>query len=238
MTVPGEHHDQRSEPEEPVVVRDRRKIDPDTGELRQEAVEHEVPTVSISGDEATELGEGPTGESSDLENQLADRTADLQRVQAEYANYRRRVDRDRDAAVNDAKATVAGELLPVLDDVERAEAHGDLTGAFKAVGDKLVDGLRRSGLEAFGVEGEAFDPSVHEAVQHTTSSEVDGPTVTMVLRRGYRLGDKVVRAAMVGVTDHEPTAAPADADGSGLDASQSGELPVDSGHPANDETSR
>jgi molecular chaperone GrpE len=113
-----------------------------------------------------------------------------------------------------AKASLVGELLSVLDDVERAGVHGDLTGAFKAVADKLVTTLQRAGLAPFGQDGEPFDPSVHEAVQHDTSPDVAGPTVTAVLRRGYRLGDRVLRAALVAVTDHGPAATPAEDDGS------------------------
>ncbi|RLK60330.1 nucleotide exchange factor GrpE [Actinokineospora cianjurensis] len=142
-----------------------------------------------------------------LKVQLDERTADLQRLQAEYANYRKRVERDREQVVTSAKAAVVTDLLSVLDDVERAAAHGDLTGAFKAVAEKLTSSLQKTGLEPFGHEGEPFDPSVHEAVQHNTSTEVSGPTVTGVLRRGYRIGDRVVRAALVAVTDAE--AAPA-----------------------------
>ncbi|QRP46223.1 nucleotide exchange factor GrpE [Amycolatopsis sp. FDAARGOS 1241] len=211
-------------PEEPVVVRDRRRLDPQTGEVRPPAPESELPA-----DEAPAHHAGPSlGDSvddsvsvaSDVEKQLAERTADLQRLQAEYANYRKRVDRDREAVVLSAKASVVGDLLPLLDDLERAEQHGDLTGAFKSVGDKLVSGLQRAGLESFGVEGESFDPSVHEAVQHNTSPDVTGPTVTVVMRRGYRFGDRVLRAALVGVTDHEPAAAP-------VDPPVGGELPLD-----------
>lgn len=138
--------------------------------------------------------------------ELAERTADLQRVSAEFANYRRRTEREREATVAGAKAAVAGELLTVLDDVERAQNHGDLTGPFKVVADRLGETLHRAGLEAFGAEGDAFDPSVHEAVAHETSSEVSGPTVTTVMRRGYRFGDRVLRAAMVGVTDSDGSA--------------------------------
>ncbi|WP_158879441.1 nucleotide exchange factor GrpE [Amycolatopsis anabasis] len=220
-----EHYDdnERREPQEPVVVRDRRKIDPETGELREQQPE------APEGAPGPGLGESTVDEAvsaqSDVEKQLAERTADLQRLQAEYANYRKRVERDREAVVATAKASVVGDLLPLLDDLERAEQHGDLTGAFKAVADKLVAGLQRAGLEPFGAEGEAFDPSVHEAVQHSTSSEVDGPTVTTVLRRGYRFGDRVLRAALVGVTDHEPAAAePA---GEPVDPPVGGELPID-----------
>jgi len=135
---------------------------------------------------------------------LEERTADLQRLQAEYANYRKRIDRDREVVITNAKASVATELLAVLDDIERAEQHGDLNGAFKSVADKLVATLQRAGLQPFGHDGEPFDPSVHEAVQHSTSPEVSGPTVTAVLRRGYKFGDRLVRAALVAVTDHEP----------------------------------
>jgi molecular chaperone GrpE len=146
---------------------------------------------------------------AELSAQLDERTADLQRVSAEYANYRRRVDRDREAITVAAKAQVAGELLTVLDDVVRAEAHGDLTGAFKSVADKLVGALNKIGLTPFGTEGDEFDPSVHEAVQHNTSHEVAGPTVTTVLRPGYKLGERLLRPAMVAVTDRDPAAGPA-----------------------------
>jgi molecular chaperone GrpE len=101
------------------------------------------------------------------------------------------------------RAQFVGELLTVLDDVERAGVHGDLTGPFKSVADKLVSVVQKLGLEPFGVEGEPFDPAVHEAVQHE-SADVTGPTVTVVssvMRRGYRIGDRVLRPAMVGVVD-------------------------------------
>ena len=197
---------------EPVVVRDRRKIDPETGQVRQQAEAEEVPEVPVASVPAD------VGTQSDIETQLAERTTDLQRLQAEYANYRKRVDRDRETVINNAKASVVADLLPLLDDLERAEQHGDLTGAFKAVADKLVAGMQRAGLTPFGTEGEPFDPSVHEAVQHSTSPDVPGPTVTTVLRRGYSFGDRVLRAALVGVTDHEP--AP-------VDSPMEGELPVE-----------
>ncbi|MDQ0378501.1 nucleotide exchange factor GrpE [Amycolatopsis thermophila] len=203
---------------EPLVVRDRRKIDPQTGELRTpppaEAPDAEADAGPSLGD--TIVDEAVSAAPSDVEKELAERTADLQRLQAEFANYRKRVERDREAVVTAAKASVVGELLPLLDDFERAEQHGDLTGAFKAVADKLVASLQRIGLEPFGAEGDPFDPSVHEAVQHTTSPDVSGPTVTTVLRRGYKFGDRALRAALVGVTDHEPGDAPVE-----------GELPVE-----------
>jgi molecular chaperone GrpE len=149
---------------------------------------------------------GEAGELDRVKRDLEERTADLQRVSAEYANYRRRVERDRDATVAGAKASVASELLTVLDDVERAASHGDLTGPFKVVADRLTETLQKVGLEPFGAEGDAFDPAVHEAVAQETSAEVSGPTVTTVMRRGYRFGDRVLRPAMVAVTDHDPSA--------------------------------
>lgn len=133
-------------------------------------------------------------------NELAERTVDLQRLTAEYANYRRRVERDRVAVIENAKASVINDLLVVLDDLDRARAHGDLeTGPLKSVADKLVGVLAKQGLTEFGTEGDPFDPTLHEAVQH----EGDGhnPVVGLVMRKGYRLGEKVLRHALVGVTD-------------------------------------
>lgn len=230
----SEPDDEREQ--EPVVVRDRRKIDPETGELRavdaseesREVPPAEQPQADTSGNAEGEPEEAgpPASEVADLRRQLEERTADLQRVQAEYANYRRRVDRERDAMADSGKATVVGDLLPLLDDLERAEAHGDLTGAFKAVADKLVGVLEKAGLEPFAAEGDEFDPTIHEAVQHSTSPDVEGPTVTTVLRRGYRFGDRVLRAALVGVTDHEPAAASAATAATGASGS-AGDGPVD-----------
>ncbi|MGQ0840626.1 nucleotide exchange factor GrpE [Actinokineospora sp.] len=199
------HHSEENSDEEPrVVVRDRRRIDPDTGQVRDAG--GEVPAQagthapSEPEPEIVDLAEAEDP-SAAIQAQLDERTADLQRLQAEYANYRKRVERDREAVATAAKAQVVVELLSVLDDIERAGAHGDLTGAFKAVAEKLIGAVHKAGLEPFGHEGEPFDPSVHEAVQHNTSPDVAGPTVTGVLRRGYRFGDRVVRAALVAVTD-------------------------------------
>ncbi|SDN20875.1 nucleotide exchange factor GrpE [Allokutzneria albata] len=212
---------EHQEGEPRVVVRDRRRVDPETGEVRPPAPAGEEPgsgPVAQEGGgrhaaaEPDEAGQRAAEETAALQAQLAERTADLQRLSAEYANYRKRVERDREAVISGAKAQVVTELLGVLDDLERAEAHGDLTGAFKAVADKLGAALTKAGLEPFGTENEPFDPSVHEAVQHSTSPEVSGPTVTLVMRRGYRFGDRVVRPALVGVTDHEPAAEPVEPD--------------------------
>lgn len=245
MTAPRD--DEGIRDDEPVVVRDRRKVDPETGELRQESVEEEMPagggtspapgpgdgdTVEVIGAESEP--DADAAAASQVAAELAERTADLQRLQAEYTNYRKRVERDREAERTAAQASVVEQLLPILDDLGRAEAHGDLTGAFKAVADKLTSALTSSGLASFGAEGDTFDPSVHEAVQHGTSAEVSGPTVTAVLRQGYSLGDRVLRNAMVAVTDHEPDQ-PATTEAveqqppteTPIDPPAEGELPID-----------
>src|SRR4051812_33195494 len=148
----------------------------------------------------------------DAARQLAERTEDLQRVTAEYANYRRRVDRDRSLVVDQAAERFAAQLFPIVDDIERARDHGDLTGAFKVVADRVLGLLDSLGVSAFGVAGDPFDPSLHEAVMHDTSSEVAVPTATTVLRQGFRRGDRVLRAVMVAVTDPEaPAAVPEEA---------------------------
>lgn len=144
---------------------------------------------------------GVSAELDAVQAQLDERTGDLQRISAEYSNYRRRVERDRQLVIDTAKAQVVTQLLTVLDDIERAQEHGDLSGAFKAVADKVVAALQAQGLQPFGTIGDVFDPEVHEAVQHATSPDVDKPTVTAVMRLGYRFGERVLRPAMVAVTD-------------------------------------
>ena len=138
-----------------------------------------------------------------LTRDLAERTADLQRLQAEYANYRKRVDRDREASRDLAIASVLTELLPVLDDIGRARMHGELEGGFKLVGESLEATVARLGLETFGEVGEAFDPMVHEAIAHSHSDEVTEATCVEVFQPGYRLRDKVVRPARVAVAEPE-----------------------------------
>jgi molecular chaperone GrpE len=149
----------------------------------------------------------------DATRQLAERTEDLQRVTAEYANYRRRVERDRSLVVDQAAERFAGQLFPIVDDIERARDHGDLTGAFKGVADRVLGLLDGLGVSSFGQAGDPFDPALHEAVLHDTSPDVSVPTATTVLRPGFRRGDRVLRTAMVGVSDPEnpaPAAATAD----------------------------
>ncbi|AXT86660.1 nucleotide exchange factor GrpE [Aeromicrobium sp. A1-2] len=143
-----------------------------------------------------------------LEAQLAERTADLQRLQAEYVNYKRRVDRDRELVRAQGEAAVLQSMLMVLDDISRAADHGELQGGFKAVADALQQAVGKHKLEAFGAKGEVFDPSLHEAVFHAgESAEVDTTTVDTVMRTGYRVGERILRAATVGVVDPATEAA-------------------------------
>jgi molecular chaperone GrpE len=181
--------------QEHLTVTDKRRIDPETGEVR-----HPSPGAAAPG-------EGPAAGASagpgEAETRVAELTADLQRVQADFANYRKRALRDQQAAADRAKAGVVNELLGVLDDLERARKHGDLdSGPLKSVADKLDSALTGLGLTAFGAEGEAFDPVLHEAVQHEGDG-ADGakPVIGTVMRQGYRLGDQVLRHALVAVVD-------------------------------------
>ena len=132
---------------------------------------------------------------------VATLTADLQRLQAEYANYRKRVERDRAVAHESAIGAVLTELLALLDDVDRAEQHGELSGGFKAVADQLNSITSRIGLEKYGTEGEAFDPQIHEALMHEESADVDVPTASKILQPGYKYKERILRPARVAVTD-------------------------------------
>jgi len=142
-------------------------------------------------------------ELSALRNELDERTHDLQRVTAEYANYRKRVDRDRAAAAELTTGAVLTALLPVLDDIDRARDHGELEGGFKAVADSLERIVSGLGLTKFGAPGEPFDPNVHEALAHGHSPDVSETVVEHLAQAGYRIGDRVVRAAKVTVLDPE-----------------------------------
>lgn len=222
------------EPQQP-VIRDKRRVDPVTGRRRDTggasplappsggvvvpdgstgsagsaAAASSATAPAAGAAPAATPGEAAESRLAALERSLAERTADVQRVQADYANYRRRVERDRDVAREVALAGALSELLPVLDDIGRAREHGDLSGAFRAVGEALEQAVTKLGLVRYADVGDAFDPTVHEALLHTYSDEVDRPTCTAVILPGYRLGQRVVRAARVAVA--EPTVAlPAD----------------------------
>jgi len=132
---------------------------------------------------------------------VATLTSDLQRLQAEYANYRKRVERDRAVAHESAVGAVLTELLALLDDVDRAEQHGELSGGFKAVADQLNSITSRIGLEKYGTEGEAFDPQIHEALMHDESADVAVATASKILQPGYKYKERILRPARVAVTD-------------------------------------
>jgi molecular chaperone GrpE len=146
--------------------------------------------------EAAALVEGDVSEAQSL---LAELTNDLQRVHAEYANYRRRVDRDRELIRENAVSSVMNEMLLVLDDVERAREHGELEGAFRTVGEKLEGIVVKLGLEKFGAADEAFDPMVHEALTTEAREDITEPTVISVYQPGYRFAGRVLRPARVAV---------------------------------------
>jgi molecular chaperone GrpE len=138
-----------------------------------------------------------------LRAELDERTRDLQRVSAEYANYRKRVERDRALVGEQATGAVLTALLPILDDLDRAREHGDLVGPFGTMAEQLTTALGKFGLTVFGEQGDPFDPTRHEAVAHQTSAEVSEPTCVQVMRRGYQLGERLLRPAMVAVADPE-----------------------------------
>jgi molecular chaperone GrpE len=145
---------------------------------------------------------------SELEAQIAERTADLQRLQAEYTNYRRRVERDRQAVGEAALASVFANLLPVLDDIDRARSHQEVTGGFALVADGLEATLTKLGLERYGEAGDPFDPALHEALTHGFSAEVAEPVCAEVFQSGYRVGDRVLRPARVAVVEPETAVLP------------------------------
>ncbi|WP_432542859.1 nucleotide exchange factor GrpE [Kineococcus sp. SYSU DK002] len=188
---------------EPTVIRDNRRIDPETGQVRGEPAAQEPapaqPTVGGPDDGADTYG--ADAELGAAQSLAAERLEELQRLNAEYVNYKKRVDRDRDVAKNAALAGVAEALLPVLDDIHLSREHGDLTGPFVAIADKLEATLTRFGLERYGQDGEPFDPAVHEALMHSHSDEYEVATCVKVLQPGYRFGERVLRPARVAVAD-------------------------------------
>jgi molecular chaperone GrpE len=227
------------------VIRDHRRIDPVTGQVRGKhaaskpagtasagrpsgAREPAEPGDDISGEdgivsqEATEeVLEGILTDAAaqagrqqaDAEARLAERTADLQRLQAEYANYRKRVDRDRAAVREQAVATTLAVLLPALDAIEAAREHGELSGGFKSVAESLTSALGKLGLAAYGEKGDRFDPTIHEALTHSYSPDVAEDTCVEILQPGYKVGDRILRPARVAVA--EPATGP---DGIGNEA--------------------
>jgi|SRR5271165_3841040 len=170
------------------------------------------PDEAPGGESADEVLEGviedtaPAGTQAGAEARLAERTADLQRLQAEYANYRKRVDRDRAAVKEQAVASVLTGLLPVLDAIGQAREHGELSGGFKSVADSLSSALGKFGLVAYGETGDPFDPKIHEALTHTYSPDVTEDTCVEIWQPGYKVGDRILRPARVAVA--EPATGP------------------------------
>ncbi|MGI5485256.1 nucleotide exchange factor GrpE [Microtetraspora malaysiensis] len=212
--------------EQEPVIRDHRKIDPETGTARAGK-----PSGAAAPDGAGQDTGAPVAEEAPAAaggdngaDLLAERTADLQRLHAEYANYRKRVDRDRSAVREQAVGGVLTELLPVLDDIGRARDHGELTGGFAKVSELLEATLGKLGLVRYGAKGDPFDPNVHEALLHSYSADVSEPTCVEILQPGYRMGEQVLRPARVAVAEPDETAAAeaADAADSG-DSADSGE---------------
>ncbi|WP_182606044.1 nucleotide exchange factor GrpE [Streptomyces alkaliphilus] len=145
-----------------------------------------------------------TAQLDQVRTALNERTLDLQRLQAEFQNYRRRVERDRVAVKEIAIANLLTELLPVLDDIGRARDHGELVGGFKQVAESLETVAAKLGLMQFGKEGEPFDPTIHEALMHSYSPDVKETTCVQILQPGYRIGERTIRPARVGVAEPQP----------------------------------
>jgi molecular chaperone GrpE len=158
--------------------------------------EESTPVVEDTVEEVVEVA-APDQET----DPVAALTADLQRLQAEYSNYRKRVERDRAVAHELAIGSVLTELLATLDDIDRASQHGELTGGFKAVADQLSSLTNRFGLEKYGTDGEAFDPQIHEALMHDTSADVAVATASKILQPGYKYKERILRPARVAVTE-------------------------------------
>lgn len=188
--------------EEPITITDKRVIDPETGQARPEAAASAGAAEDIA---AAELSEEATRDSDLADARFAELTNDLQRVSAEYANYRKRVDRDRVLMNEITTAKVLNDFLPVLDDVALAEKNGDLTGTFKTVATALRTTVAKLGLDQYGDVGEAFDPEVHEALAHRERTEADGDAegqiCVEIYQPGYRYKDRVVRPARVVVAE-------------------------------------
>jgi len=195
------------------VIRDRRRLDPLTGEVRHPGAPRHAHHAEPSGPADGGVGAVPNGSEAgpdgqvvaDLEAVVKERLDDLLRLQAEFLNYKRRVERDRDLARAQAVGAVLEALLPVLDDIHAARLHGALDGGpFAAIAEKLEQTLARFGLVRYGEPGEIFDPTLHEALMHTEAEAAEGlmdTTVVQVLQPGYRTSDKVLRAARVAVAD-------------------------------------
>ncbi|MET7775505.1 MULTISPECIES: nucleotide exchange factor GrpE [Streptomyces] len=165
-----------------------------------------------AGDASAAQLAGLTAQLDQVRTALGERTMDLQRLQAEYQNYRRRVERDRIAVKEIAIANLLTELLPVLDNIARARDHGELVGGFKSVAESLETVAAKMGLQQFGKEGEPFDPMIHEALMHSYAPDVTETTCVAILQPGYRIGERTIRPARVAVAEPQPGAQTVKAD--------------------------
>jgi len=171
--------------------------EPGDDSAAEEAVIEAAEEAAAAGDTTGAAGDAAA-------KQLAERTADLQRLQAEYQNYRKRVERDRLTVREIAVSNILESLIPVLDDIGRAREHGEVTGGFKSVAESLETVVAKLGLQQFGKEGEPFDPTMHEALMHSYSSDVTEDTCVQILQPGYRIGERIIRPAMVAVAEPQP----------------------------------
>jgi molecular chaperone GrpE len=210
--APGVPGDDTAEAAEPTGSARSTGSQEDTDVLQTQQYPEEVSQVvtqeaepgNPGGQQQTPAADGK--QAVDAEVQLAERTADLQRLQAEYANYRKRVDRDRAAVREQAVAGTLAGLLPVLDAIDQAREHGELSGGFKSVADSLHAATSRLGLVTYGEKGDPFDPKIHEALTHSYSSDVAEDTCVEILQPGYQVGDRILRPARVAVA--EPATGP------------------------------
>ncbi len=189
---------------------DETEVAPPTTGAATEPTSPEGGAGPAAAEEAT--SGAPYETPDEMAARIKELTADLQRLQAEYVNYKRRVDRDRDLVLQNAKFTILSALLPVLDDVDRAREHEELSGGFKGVAESLERIVAGEGLVKFGAKGDPFDPRLHEALMHALSPDVTTTTCDKVVRAGYEVGGRVVRPAMVTVVDPDPDAAAAPAE--------------------------
>ena len=153
--------------------------------------------------EETTTEVAPEEAAAESKDPVAALTEDLQRLQAEYSNYRKRVERDRALASEIATSATLMEFLPILDDLDRAESHNELTGGFKAIADQIIAATTKLGLQKFGETPATFDPAIHDALMHETSTDVKETTVTKILQPGYKYKERILRPARVIVTDPE-----------------------------------
>ncbi|MGW0336554.1 nucleotide exchange factor GrpE [Streptomyces sp. NPDC003011] len=188
------------------------KPDVPSGATSDDAEPKAAPAPGSPGEGAAPAGDasaqiaGLTAQLDQVRTALDERTADLQRLQAEFQNYRRRVERDRVAVKEIAVANLLTELLPVVDDIGRAREHGELVGGFKSVAESLETTVAKMGLQQFGKEGEPFDPTIHEALMHSYAPDVTETTCVAILQPGYRIGERTIRPARVAVAEPQPGA--------------------------------